>query len=170
MNPPFPCQEWNLHLASEADTLKFGVQLGAALHGGDVIALFGELGSGKTTMVQAIGKGMGKNPEDISSPTFVFIQEYGGHPPLAHADLYRLDSLQEYQQIGLSDYFDDTWVVAIEWADKMLQELPHDRVELHLTHHPSSTRQLQLKGLGARGAQLVGHLITHYSGDPPLPR
>lgn len=169
MSRPIPYRQWSTLLASEADTTSFGIHLGKSLQGGEVIALFGDLGSGKTTLVRAMGRGMGKDATDITSPTFVFIQEYAGQPPLVHADLYRLDSSQEYEQLGLSDYFDGSWVVAIEWAEKMSVQLPQDRLEIHLSHQGSTKRQLLLQGTGTTGVQLVDHMITQYSGGLPHP-
>lgn len=167
MSLPAPYRQWKSLLASEADTTTFGVHLGESLQGGEVIALYGDLGAGKTTFVRALGKGMGKDATDITSPTFVLIQEYPGHPPLVHADLYRIESRQEYEQLGLSDYFDGVWVVAIEWAEKMSLNLPQDRLEIHLSHQGDSTREILLQGTGRMGVHLVDHMITKFSGGPP---
>ena len=131
--------------------------------GGDVLALYGDLGSGKTTLIQAIGKGMGIDASNITSPTFVLIQAYSGQLPLVHADLYRLESSQEYEQVGLSDYFDGTHVVAIEWAENMSEYLPEERLEIHLSHQGLTKREIRLHGIGTRGVQLVDCLIAHDS-------
>lgn len=116
---------YTLLSSSEKTTRRMGEALGKISGPGSVIALEGNLGSGKTVFVQGLARGLGiKNPEEIRSPTFVLIQEHLGKIPLCHADLYRLSSA-EIKNLGLEEYWrSDTsrpetgWVVAIEWADK----------------------------------------------------
>lgn len=120
------------------------------------MALYGELGSGKTALVRGMAVGIGASPRAVSSPTFVLIHEYHGRLRLAHADLYRLDSTEELPHIGLADYYDDgDTVTAIEWADKAGQHLPADRLEIHLQHRSPSVREI---GFIPRGAQARGLL------------
>ena len=95
-----------------------GCLIGQALSGGEVLGLCGTLGSGKTTLVRGIAEGLDAEPARVTSPTFVLIHEYHGRLPLIHADLYRLGSETEVVAIGLDEYFNETTVAAIEWADK----------------------------------------------------
>jgi len=120
-----------------------------------VVALYGELGTGKTVLVRGIAAGLGVSPRAVSSPTFVLIHEYPGRLPLAHADLYRLDAPTELQHVGLSDYLDGRRVVVIEWADKAGGDLPPDRLEAHLAHRGTTGRKILLKATGSQSRQLL---------------
>jgi len=147
--------EWRGPLRSATDTEQLGRFIGQSLRGGEVLALYGELGTGKTTLVRGIATGLGVPSHIVNSPTFVLIHEYQGRVPFAHADLYRIQAQHELQHIGLSDYLDGQTVVAIEWADKGLFELPDDRLEVHLSHRSARTRQVVLR---ARGTAMRGLL------------
>lgn len=119
------------------------------------MALYGELGSGKTALVRGMAAGLGASPQAVSSPTFVFIHEYHGRLRLAHADLYRLDSAAELPHLGLSDYDDGRTVTAVEWADKAGEELPRDRLDVHLRHHGQTTRTITLTPTGQQAQRLL---------------
>lgn len=102
---------------STQNTLDIGEKLAQRLKPGDVVALYGGLGAGKTVFVKGIGKGLGIQ-EDITSPTFTFLRQYQkGRLPLFHFDLYRIEDEQELACIGLYDLADDKNVCVIEWAD-----------------------------------------------------
>ena len=149
--------EWRGLLRSATDTEQLGRFIGQSLLGGEVLALHGELGTGKTTLVRGIAIGLGVPAHIVNSPTFVLIHEYQGRVPFAHADLYRIQAAPELQHIGLSDYLDgQTTVVAIEWADKCVFELPDDRLEVYLSHRSARTRQVVLR---ARGTAMRGLLV-----------
>ena len=107
------------------ETINIGKRLGLILSGGDVVALSGTLGSGKTWITKGIGLGFGVSPEDvISSPSFSLVNEYEGRCLLYHMDLYRLDSLYDIMSVGLDDYFHDQSVVVVEWAERCPEILP----------------------------------------------
>lgn len=105
-------------------TERLGKSLGKTLVKGDFIALTGDLGAGKTAFTKGIAKGLGIE-DDVTSPTFTIINEYTGPVPLAHMDVYRLNNLQELENIGFDDYLDG-YVVVMEWADKVKELLPDD--------------------------------------------
>lgn len=149
-----------LVLKSPADTDRLGRRLGRALHPGDVVALYGELGAGKTALVRGLAAGLGAPPDTVSSPTFVLIHEYRGRLRLAHADLYRIDSAAELAQLGLSDYDDGRTVLAIEWADKAGGELPADRLEIRLSHRGAATRGAEMAALGAASRRLLARITA----------
>lgn len=110
---------------SDIETIDIGKRLGLILRGGDVVALSGPLGSGKTWFTKGIGLGFGIDPDEvISSPSFSLVNEYEGRCLLYHMDLYRLDSLSDIISIGLDDYFNDQSVVVIEWAERSPEVLP----------------------------------------------
>lgn len=107
------------------ETVAFGKSLAAALRPGDVLALCGELGAGKTHFTKGLAEGLGCDPQEVTSPTFTLVHEYaGGRLPLYHFDFYRLESEDAVLQIGLDDYLASGGVLAIEWADKFAPLLP----------------------------------------------
>ena len=109
---------------SPAETFAFGQSIAAALLAGDVLALCGDLGAGKTHFVKGVAAGLGITAE-VTSPTFTLIHEYpGGRLPLFHFDFYRLESENDLLRIGFDDYLDAGGVLAIEWAEKFPALLP----------------------------------------------
>ena len=114
---------------SESGTSAAGERLARVLGAGGVVLLFGELGAGKTAFVRGLARGLGAEPEDVSSPTFTLVQEYrGGRLPLYHVDLYRLEPA-EIADLGLDEMIDGDGVVAIEWADRW-RDRPNDAIEV----------------------------------------
>lgn len=150
-----PAGPWRCLSQSVADTDRLGRRIGRALRGGETVALYGELGTGKTALVRGMAAGLGAPPRAVSSPTFVFIHEYHGRLRLAHADLYRLDSTAELPHLGLSDYDDGRTVTAIEWADKAGAELPAGRLDIHLRHRGPAAREIVLVPRGAEARRLL---------------
>lgn len=147
-------------MRSPLETAQLGRTLGHKVRGGDIIALIGELGVGKTCFVRGLAQGMSIPEQDVTSPTFTVIQEYHSHPPLAHVDVYRLESCREIEDIGLSSYFEGEYVVVIEWADRLSPtQLPADRFELHLSHRSRYTRHIGLQAFGPRSQELLNSLM-----------
>ena len=107
---------------SEQDTFALGQKVAAALQPGTFVLLHGDLGAGKTAFVRGMTAGLGGNPDDVSSPTFVLIQHYKGRTPLVHVDLYRLDSGAAVDDLGLEELVSGA-VVAIEWAERLPRPL-----------------------------------------------
>ena len=143
-------------------TLAFGERLAHALRGGDVIALTGELGVGKTLLTQGIARGLGIPYGQVNSPTFSLIQVYEGPVPIIHVDLYRLEDPAAILQLGLEDYFIDKNIVIVEWADRFIQALPPDYLEVHLEHgETETTRTMTLRATGARSLTLSSTLRTN---------
>ena len=103
---------------SEQETFALAEQLAGTLKPGMVVLLYGDLGAGKTAFVRGLAAGLGANPEDVSSPTFVIMQHYKGRMPLTHVDLYRLDTAAAVDDLGLEELASGG-VLAIEWADKL---------------------------------------------------
>jgi tRNA threonylcarbamoyladenosine biosynthesis protein TsaE len=124
-------------LATRSDTARFGEQVGGCLQPGHILALVGDLGAGKTTLVQAIACGMGVT-SSVSSPTFGLIHEYPGPTPLFHFDTYRLSRAEDLVEIGFYEYFERRGVVIVEWADRFPELLPEDRLELHIDFDPDA--------------------------------
>ncbi|PKM82821.1 MAG: tRNA (adenosine(37)-N6)-threonylcarbamoyltransferase complex ATPase subunit type 1 TsaE, partial [Firmicutes bacterium HGW-Firmicutes-13] len=108
---------------SPEETLKLGTILGTLLQKGDVIGLFGELGTGKTVFTRGIARGL-KVEDYVTSPTFTLINEYSGSLPLFHFDVYRLDDPEELLELGYEEYFYGEGITVIEWAEKIEDYLP----------------------------------------------
>lgn len=128
---------------SEADTLEVGRRLASRLTPGSVVLLTGELGSGKTVLVRGLAEGLGAAPDAVSSPTFVLIQEYAGRVPLRHVDLYRVERA-EIDDLGLDELFDETAIVAIEWAEK-LSRPPAGAVRVEIRDLGGETREITVR-------------------------
>ena len=130
-----------------------------------MLALFGELGTGKTVLVRGIAAGLEAPPCSVSSPTFVLVHEYRGKFPLIHADLYRLESPGELDQLGLSDYVDGRHVLAVEWAEKAGSDLPDDRLEVHLGHQSNTVRTITMKATGTVSRSLLARVRKQGQAD-----
>lgn len=145
----------DLILSSPCETESFGCAIGRLLRGGEVFALIGELGAGKTALVRGIVAGVGVPAASVSSPTFLLVHEYQGLVPVIHIDLYRLQRPEEAESIGLSDYLTDDVAVVIEWADRFPQLLPDDRLEVRLAHRTRTTRRATVEARGSRSRSLL---------------
>ncbi|MFQ6067174.1 MAG: tRNA (adenosine(37)-N6)-threonylcarbamoyltransferase complex ATPase subunit type 1 TsaE [bacterium] len=131
------------------ETQKLGEELGRSLPPGSVVALTGELGSGKTTLIQGIGKGLGIESL-IKSPSFVIIHEYAGPVPLYHFDLYRITHQKEIISLGYQDYFyQKKGIVVIEWAEKIENVLPTEYLKIELEIMDLSKRRIALQAYGS---------------------
>ena len=119
---------------SEKDTERFALQLAEKLEPGDVIAMIGDLGTGKTTLTKYIAKGLGIE-ENINSPTFTIVKEHrSGRLPLFHFDAYRLGSGEELLDIGADEYFYDGGVCVVEWADLVMDVIPEDAILIEIRY------------------------------------
>ncbi len=114
-----------LHSSSVEDTLGIARELGAVLRSGDVVALSGGLGAGKTVFCKGIGEALGIPPERIVSPSFTIVTEHRGRLPLYHVDVYRLSGVREAEGIGLDELFYGEGVCVVEWAEKIASLLPN---------------------------------------------
>ncbi len=129
-------------------TIKLGRKLSNTLSKGDVIALYGDLGSGKTTFTKGIGEGLGvKDPRHINSPTFVLIKEYQGRLPIYHIDLYRLDNLQDIEDIAIEEYIYGDGVAIIEWAEKINRLLPKKHIAVKFKVKGQTERDIEIEDL-----------------------
>ncbi|MFO7650870.1 MAG: tRNA (adenosine(37)-N6)-threonylcarbamoyltransferase complex ATPase subunit type 1 TsaE [bacterium] len=116
---------------SAAETIELGRALAERLGPGDVVAFFGELGSGKTTMIKGIAAGLGVT-ETVRSPSFVIVTEYRGRVPVFHVDLYRLEGSSAPEGIGLEDYLGGDGVCLIEWAERAEGFIPKSAIRVRL--------------------------------------
>ncbi len=129
--------------ASEAETEAAGEQLARTLEPGRVVLLYGDLGAGKTAFVRGLARGLGADPDEVSSPTFTIVQEYSGsRATLYHVDLYRLEP-PEIDDLGLDDLVSGDGIVAIEWADRWPAR-PTEALDVHFEHAGGDRRQIRV--------------------------
>ncbi len=148
----------DLILSSPDETESFGYAIGRLLRGGEVLALIGELGAGKTALVRGIVAGLRIPAASVTSPTYLIVHEYRGRIPVIHMDLYRLQRPEEAESIGLADYLTGDAVVAIEWADRVPQLLPEDRLEVRFAHRTRTTRGARVEARGSRSRSLLAQI------------
>jgi len=148
-----------LNSHSPEQTQLLGSYLGELAQKADVFLLIGELGTGKTCLVQGIARGLGVK-EYAFSPSFVILREYHGRLPLYHIDFYRLDHIEEIADLGLEEYFCGDGVCVVEWAEKGLQVVPRDNLFITIDYIPDSQtgRSICLKPQGERYYELIGQL------------
>ncbi len=148
-------------LPDEAATRAAGRALGALLAGGDSVALIGDLGAGKTTLVQAVAAGAGVAPEvAVTSPTFTLVQSYpAARLTIVHVDLYRIEHARELRELGLDELIGGADTAAlVEWADRFVV-LPRDHLRVELSHD-GDARRLTATATGPRGAALAAAWAT----------
>jgi tRNA threonylcarbamoyladenosine biosynthesis protein TsaE len=147
-----------LQTQSTSETVRIGKGIGSLLRSGDVVALVGELGTGKTQFIKGIAEGLGVGkPAYISSPSFTLINEYLGKVPFYHIDLFRLKTEKEAEELGLEEYFQGEGVTAIEWADKILSFLPGEILWVDIHYTGKNTRSIEMNPRGKRYEDLMGN-------------
>ena len=140
---------------SSLHTERIGERLARLARPGDVLALWGELGAGKTVLAKGVAAGLGLNPGDVASPTFIILREhYGGRMPFFHLDLYRLEG-QDLGSTGWEETLDGGGITVIEWPDRAGDALPTDRLDVHLEHIADTKRRVLLEPTGARSRELL---------------
>jgi tRNA threonylcarbamoyladenosine biosynthesis protein TsaE len=140
-----------LATSSETETVAAGEALGLTLQPGQVVLLYGDLGAGKTAFVRGIARGIGADPDEVSSPTFTIVQEYAGRSmTLYHVDLYRLDP-EEIDDLGLEDLVAGDGVVAIEWSERW-RGRPTDVVEVRLEDAGDEQRRIAVRNPPSGGS------------------
>jgi tRNA threonylcarbamoyladenosine biosynthesis protein TsaE len=140
-----------INIANLTETEAFGRRLAELLFPGAVIALIGPLGAGKTHLVRAIAAGLGvARPNQVTSPTFVLIQEYEGRLPIYHFDAYRLNTEAEFADLGVHEYFQGNGVCLVEWADKVPGCLPAEVLTIQIIVTGAESRGFEIEGRGER--------------------
>jgi tRNA threonylcarbamoyladenosine biosynthesis protein TsaE len=144
---------------STLETIRVGKDIGRRLLPGDVIALVGELGAGKTQFIKGLAAGVGVgNSTYVSSPSFTLIHEHPGETPFYHVDLFRLGGEKEAEELGLEVYFQGSGVTAIEWADKIPSLLPKEILFVSIAYMDKNIRTLEITGKGNHFEELVEEL------------
>ena len=134
---------------SAEETMELGRQIGSRLRGGEVFAICGPLGSGKTHLIKGIAAGVGaEDRENVTSPTFVIVNQYRGRFDIYHIDAYRIESLAEFEMLGFDDFCYPQSVVLIEWADKIEPAIHDiDYIRIDLAHAGERIRTLRFRNL-----------------------
>ncbi|MGQ9591800.1 MAG: tRNA (adenosine(37)-N6)-threonylcarbamoyltransferase complex ATPase subunit type 1 TsaE [Planctomycetota bacterium] len=154
--------------SSAAETVRLAARLGSLLRPGDVIALVGELGSGKTTFTKGLALGLGaEDASAVSSPTYVLEQVYPTRIPLHHYDAYRLGSEREFLALGFEERCLGANVLVVEWADRVAGALPEEAlwVELRLAEGSQSSREIRFSGMAPYWEPRLEALLR--GGAPP---
>jgi len=148
---------FELATSDEEETRRIGERLGRVLRKGDVVLLSGDLGTGKTCFTQGIGRGLGCTAQ-VNSPSFVLMNEYSGREQLYHVDLYRIEDVEELDDLGLWDYA-EKGVLVIEWPERGADLLPGDGLVIELRYGDiDRQRKLRFLPRGPRGEELVESL------------
>jgi len=141
---------------SISSTLSIGKKIAGNLSGGDIVCLFGELGSGKTVLTKGIASGLGINKSKIVSPSFVLIRQYNqSRLPLYHFDLYRLKALKDIAFLGYEEYLYGEGVAVIEWADRLGRIMPKEYLGIELLVRGDSRRLIKFSSRGRHYKELL---------------
>jgi len=156
---------------SNARTIEFGRLLARLVEPGDVIALNGPLGAGKTQLVRGVAVGLGADERVVSSPTFVLMCEYPGDITVVHIDAYRMRALSDLESLGWPDELLAEAVTVIEWADRIAEDLPDDRLDIELGHAGPEFREITITPHGKWQDQhdTLARAITQLTPKRPCP-
>ncbi len=138
---------FNITTSSAEQTQSFGHTLASRLLPGDVICLWGDLGTGKTTLTQGICRGL-QSKEMAVSPSYGLIHEYQGICDIYHLDLYRLENSAQAEEIGVTEYLYGRGISILEWPERIRDILPESRLDIHLTRLDQQTRKIEIKTSG----------------------
>lgn len=162
-----------LETVSTEDTMALGRRLASLLAPGDVVALAGPLGAGKTYLVKGIVSGLGTaDSRYVRSPSFIIVSQYpcparGENCLVNHIDAYRLSGPQELQQLGTEELFSEDNIALVEWADKVMEVLPAGKLLIRLSHRGEHTRRFELEGWGEKLGALAGELLGRWMVESP---
>ncbi|PHS12987.1 MAG: tRNA (adenosine(37)-N6)-threonylcarbamoyltransferase complex ATPase subunit type 1 TsaE [Blastopirellula sp.] len=131
---------------NESDTEQLGQALADVLPDSTVISLCGTLGAGKTRLVKAVAQACGIDPQQVSSPTFVLIQEYYGERTIYHMDAYRIKDDDEFLELGPEEYFDSSGLTFVEWADRVSDCLPYEYLKIEIKVTGETEREFEISG------------------------
>lgn len=157
---PDPAEVTEITLLSKSpeETRALAARLGELLEPGDLVALTGELGAGKTEFVRGLAEGLNIPPELVASPSFALVHHYPGPKPLVHVDLYRLGALPEDFMPELEEYLGGPRILAVEWAERLGPLLPPAYLEVELEIADDTERRLRIRGHGPRGEEVAAAL------------
>jgi tRNA threonylcarbamoyladenosine biosynthesis protein TsaE len=150
-----------LTASDERDTARLGAALASAAPPGTVIGLIGTLGAGKTRLVQAVAAAMGVPAGSVTSPTFVLVNEYtGSSRPVYHFDTYRLKDEDEFLALGPEEYFASDGITLVEWADRVAELLPNERLDITIDVMGESERRITIRGTSPAMEEVAGRIAA----------
>lgn len=136
---------------SSEGTIELGKKIGRLLTAGDILALEGPLGAGKTTLVKGIAQGLGvEDPREVASPTFVLIHEYEGREKIYHIDWYRLPKVEGQDELLAQECFDSNAVTLVEWADRGKKIFPKEYIKIHMKYTGQERRSIEISVKGKK--------------------
>jgi len=144
-------------------TKEIAAALAGLLARGDLVALTGPLGVGKTCFAQGVARGLGIR-QNVSSPSFVLAKHYPASPGLLHIDAYRLSSAEEFRELGLDEQLQAS-IAVIEWAEKVSEALPDERIDVAIAYGEGDERRLEITGRTRRGEEIVARLEQDLPGE-----
>jgi tRNA threonylcarbamoyladenosine biosynthesis protein TsaE len=147
---------------STQKTLVIGKLISRKLKKGDIVCLFGDLGSGKTVLTKGISLGLGVDKDKVTSPTFVILRQHEGKFPIYHFDLYRLNSPEDILGLGYEEYFFDEGISVIEWADKLGKLLPKEFLRIRLMVIGENKRLIKISAEGIRYKKLLEDICEDF--------
>lgn len=127
---------------SADETKQLGVKIGSNLHSGDVVAMFGSMGMGKTAFTHGLAEGLGIDSKLVSSPTFALVHEYNGKNTLYHFDMYRIESWDDLYSTGFFDYLDYGGILAVEWSENIENALPENSIRIYFEKGESENQRI----------------------------
>ena len=148
----------NIHSSSSEQTQKTAAQLAKHLFPGAILCLKGDLGSGKTTFVKGLAKGLGLSSKKVNSPTFVLMNIYEGKRPMYHFDLYRLDTPEAISVIGYEEFLYGEGVAVVEWSEKLGPLTPKEYLEISFKHVSENERGLKFSASGEKYKNILKKL------------
>lgn len=149
---------------SPEETRSLGRSLGGLLPQGSFVALIGGLGSGKTVMIQGAAEGLGFDGI-VASPSFIIVNEYQGRMVIRHVDLYRIEGADALHELGYREFYFGGGVTFVEWADRVPELLPAERLEVRIAIATETTRDVSLTAFGDEYGALLGKLVASWTGD-----
>lgn len=149
--------QYELNTVDASETSQFATKLASFLKPGDVIALEGDLGAGKTIFTKGLARGL-EIKKTVNSPTFTIIKEYQGRMPLYHMDVYRVTD--SYEDLGFDEYFEGDGVTVVEWAHLIEDQLPTERLTVFLYHEDQDKRKIVFVPKGNRYEQLCKEIFS----------
>ena len=155
--------QFKIQCDSLAATDEFGQQLGRLLDAGMVVALDGTLGSGKTCLVQSVAVGLGIPRTEVVSPTFTICVPHEGRLRLLHVDAYRINHIEEMDELGLDEEVESGCVLMVEWAERVVDSLPPRDIEIKATPVSDSCRLFVLVAASEKGEKIISHLDSWHS-------
>lgn len=138
--------------------MAYGERLSKHMKKGDIVCFFGDLGTGKTTMIKGIAKGLKVRPKEVNSPTFVLMNVYHGRLPVFHFDLYRLQGAENIASTGYDEFLYDDGVALIEWADHFGDLMPDEYLKVELAHRNDRQRVIRFAAKGSRYQSIVDNI------------